>query len=161
VSHSHIDTKPWDERVAAEIIAAHEGMEGATLSVLHALQAAFGFLCDRALEMTAEALNLSLAEIHGVVSFYHDFARRPPGSHVLKVCRAEACQALGGTALANRIRRKLRIDWNETTPDRAVTLLPVFCLGLCACAPAAMIDGRLLGRLDEVAVDELLAQLRS
>lgn len=151
----------WDEARAAQIIAAHKAIEGATLPVLHALQAAFGFICDRAIEMTADALNLSRAEVHGVVTFYHDFRRARTGTHVLKLCRAEACQAQGGDALAERVQRRLSIGWGETTADQRITLEPVFCLGLCACAPAAMIDGRVVGRLNDASLDRLLASTES
>lgn len=152
---------PWDEQHAAQIIAQQKAMEGATLPVLQALQAAFGFICDRAIEMTADALNLSRAEVYGVVTFYHDFRRTPPGTHVLKLCRAEACQSRGGDALAQRLQRRLGIGWGETTADGSVTLEPVFCLGLCACAPSAMIDGRVVGRLDDAVVEQLLASDRA
>lgn len=147
---------PWDEHRAAQIIAEYKANDGATLPVLHALQAAFGFISDRAIEMTADALNLSRAEVYGVVTFYHDFRRAPAGAHVLKLCRAEACQSRGGDALAERLQRELKIGWGETTADGQVTLQPVFCLGLCACAPAAMLDGRLVGRLDDAGLDRLL-----
>lgn len=151
----------WDEARAAQIITAHKNMEGPTLPILHALQAEFGFIAERAIEMTADALNLSRAEVHGVVTFYHDFRRTHAGTHVLKLCRAEACQAQGADALAQRVQRRLKIGWGETTADRQVSLEPVFCLGLCACAPAAMLDGRVVGRLDAAAVDHLLTQIES
>lgn len=138
----------WDEKRAGEIIDAHKSMAGATLPVLHALQAAFGHITERAIEMVADALNLSRAEVHGVVSFYHDFRRAPAGTHVLKLCRAEACQAMGADKLAATLRDTLGVDWHETTADGRVTLEPVFCLGLCSCAPAAMVDGKLVGRAD-------------
>ena len=138
----------WDETRAQQIIDAHKAMAGAALPVLHALQAAFGFIGDRAIEMVADTLNLSRAEVHGVVSFYHDFRRAPAGAHVLKLCRAEACQAMGADKLADTMRDTLGIDWHETTSDGRVTLEPVFCLGLCSCAPAAMLDGKVMGRVD-------------
>jgi formate dehydrogenase subunit gamma len=87
--------------------------------------------------------------VHGVISFYHDFRSAPAGRHVLKLCRAEACQTVGAEVVADRIKQALGIDWHETTADGRVTLEPVFCLGLCACGPAAMVDGRLVGRVDE------------
>mgnify|MGYP003512898350 CR=1 FL=1 len=107
----------------------------------------------------AAALMLSKAEVHGVVSFYHDFRAAPAGRHVLKLCRAEACQTVGADAVADRIKQALGIDWHETTADGRVTLEPVFCLGLCACAPAAMVDGKLIGRVDEARVDAILAEV--
>ncbi len=152
--------EPWDESRAREIVAAHAGRPGAALPILHALQEAFGFVPEAALPIAAEALNISRAEIHGVATFYHDFRHAPAGRHVLKLCRAEACQALGGNALADRARRKLGVDWGETTEDGKVTLDAVFCLGLCATAPSAMIDGKPVGRLDEARLDRILEQAR-
>jgi formate dehydrogenase subunit gamma len=100
-------------------------------------------------------LNLSRAEVHGVVSFYHDYREAPAGRHVIKLCRAEACQSMGGDELAERLLGLLGLDWHETGADRKVTIEPVYCLGLCACAPAAMVDGEVIGRLDAEMVDEL------
>ena len=127
------------------------------LPILHALQEAFGHVPEAAVPMIAEALNLSRAEVHGVVTFYHDFRREPPARHVLKLCRAEACQAAGGDALAARAEARLGIALGNTTPDERVTLEPIYCLGLCATAPSAMLDGRVVGRLDEKRLDALLA----
>jgi len=150
----------WDKAQAERIIAAHEGQDGPALPILHALQRAFGCVPDEAVPLVAAALNLSRAEVHGIVSFYHDFRSAPAGRHVLKLCRAEACQSRGGDALAVQARERLRIDWHETTPNGAVTLEPVFCLGLCATAPSAMLDDRLIGRLDGKRLDALLDQVR-
>ena len=138
----------WSEERAEEIIRAHVDMEGATLPILHALQEEFGFVPEGAVPMVADALNRTRAELHGIVTFYHDFRRELPGRHVLKLCRAEACQSMGGDALAARAQERLRLGWGETAPDGSVTLEPVYCLGLCACAPAALLDGRPVGRLD-------------
>jgi formate dehydrogenase subunit gamma len=151
----------WDEKHATEIIGGLSSMEGATLPILHALQEAFGFITERAVEMVAEALNLSRAEVYGVVSFYHDFRREPPGAHRLKLCRAEACQSMGADALAARAKSELGVDWHGTTADGRVTLEPVFCLGLCSCAPAAMIDGKLMGRLDEALLAATISKARA
>lgn len=147
-SHSHSDR-------IAEILEAHRGLEGPLLPILHAVQEAFGYIPDSAIPQIAAALTLSKAEVHGVVSFYHDFRDTPAGRHVIKLCRAEACKTMGGDAVADRIKTALGIDWHETTPDGRVTLEPVFCLGLCACGPAAMVDGRLVGRCDESLVVEV------
>jgi formate dehydrogenase subunit gamma len=141
---SHVQT----DRIA-EILDAHQGLEGPLLPILHAIQEAFGYVPEVAVPQIAKALMLSKAEVHGVISFYHDFRSAPAGRHVLKLCRAEACQTMGADAVADRIKRALGIDWHETTADGRVTLEPVFCLGLCACGPAAMVDGRLVGRVDE------------
>ncbi len=144
-----------------EIIAAHRGLEGPLLPILHAVQAAFGHVPETVLPVIAKALNLSKAEVHGVVSFYHDFRPTPAGRHVLKLCRAEACQAMGANRVAAHAQRALGVDWHGTTADGAMTLEPVFCLGLCACGPAAMIDGRLVGRCDETRLDALVAEVRA
>lgn len=148
----------WDETRGAEIIAQHDKQEGATLVILHALQAAFGYVPESAIPMVAQALNLSRAEVHGVFTFYHDFRHKPAGRHVLKLCRAEACQAAGGDALAARAEAKLGVALGNTTADDRVTLEPIYCLGLCATAPSAMLDGRLIGRLDQKRLDALVAE---
>ena len=150
----------WDAAAAAGIVTDHAGLDGAALPILQALQARFGHVPEAAVPLVAEALNLSRAEVHGVVSFYHDFRRHPPGRHTVQLCRAEACQATGAVALAAQAKRALGIDWHGTTADGAVTLEPVFCLGLCACGPAALIDGEPVALLDAAALDAALAELR-
>jgi formate dehydrogenase subunit gamma len=152
--------EPWDEARGAEIIAEHDKLEGATIVILHALQAAFGYVPEPAIPMIAQVLNLSRAEVHGVFTFYHDFRREPAGKHVLKLCRAEACQAAGGDALAARAEATLGISLGSTTADARVTLEPIYCLGLCATAPSAMLDGRVVGRLDEQRLDALVAEVQ-
>jgi formate dehydrogenase subunit gamma len=147
---------PWDQATAATVIADHAGLDGAALPVLHALQAVFGCVPVAAEPLVADALNLSRAEVHGIVSFYHDFRRTPPGRHVLRVCRAEACQAVGGDAVGEAARQGLGVDWHGTSADGAVTLEPVFCLGFCACGPAALLDGAPLVRLDPARIGRLL-----
>ncbi|MDZ4065426.1 MAG: formate dehydrogenase subunit gamma [Tabrizicola sp.] len=143
------------------ILEAHQGMEGPLLPILHAVQAEFGHVPQSALPGIAKALNLSKAEVHGVVSFYHDFREAPAGRHVLKLCRAEACQAMGADRVAAHAQKALGIDWHGTTSNGAVTLEPVFCLGLCACGPAAMLDGKPIGRCDEARVDDLIVEARA
>jgi len=150
--------EPWDAARGAEIIAEHNGLEGSTLVILHAMQETFGYVPEPAIPMIASALNLSRAEVHGVFTFYHDFRHAPAGRHVLKLCRAEACQAAGGDVLAARAEAKLGISIGNTTADNRVTLEPIFCLGLCATAPSAMLDGRVVGRLDETRLDALVAE---
>ena len=150
--------EPWDEARGAEIIAEHAEIEGATLVILHALQEAFGYIPEPAIPMVASALNLSRAEVYGVFTFYHDFRKQPAGRHVLKLCRAEACQAAGGDALAARAEAKLGVALGETTADDRVTLEPIYCLGLCATAPSAMLDGRVIGRLDQTRLDALIVE---
>jgi formate dehydrogenase subunit gamma len=133
-------------------------LEGPLLPILHAVQHAFGYVPQEALPRIAEKLNLSRAEVHGVMSFYHDFRSEPAGRHVVKLCRAEACQAQGADALAARAKARLGVDFHATTANGAVTLEPVFCLGLCACGPAALVDGRVVGRVDAAKLDAILTE---
>ena len=150
--------EPWSAEKTAQIIAEHKGLEGPLLPILHALQAAFGYI-DRAAEpIIAEALNVSRAEVHGVVTFYHDFREHPAGRHVLKLCRAEACQAAGGEALAAQAEASLGVAFGQTSADGRVTLEPVYCLGLCSVSPSAMLDGRVIARLDQKKLDVLVAE---
>jgi len=152
--------EPWDTARGAEIIAEHSQVEGATLVILHALQEAFGYVPQAAIPMVASALNLSRAEVYGVFTFYHDFRKKRAGRHVLKLCRAEACQAAGGDRLAARAEAKLGVALGDTTADDRVTFEPIYCLGLCATAPSAILDGRVIGRLDEARIDAIVAELQ-
>jgi formate dehydrogenase subunit gamma len=153
--------EPWTPERASEIIARYRHLEGATLPILHALQETFGCVPDAAVPLVAEALNLSRAEIHGTVTFYHDFRKAPAGRRVLKLCRAESCQAAGGDALAARAEAKLGVAMGETTLDNRVTLEPVYCLGLCHSSPAAMLDKRVFGMLDEDKLDRLVTEAQA
>lgn len=137
---------PADQQGVRAVVAEFAGLEGPLLPILHALVERFGHVDDVAVTTVADALNLSRAEVHGVVSFYHDFRREPAGRHVIKVCRAEACQAVGGRQLVADLQEALGIGLGETTPDGRVTLEPVYCLGNCALSPSALIDGELVGR---------------
>ena len=154
-----LDSDAVTQRVE-QILTSHLGREGALLPILHDVQADFGHVPQTALPVIAKALNLSRAEVHGVVSFYHDFREAPAGRHVVKLCRAEACKSVGADRVADHAKARLGLDWHETSTDGAVTLEPVFCLGLCACGPAALVDGRLMGRVDESVVDALLEGLK-
>lgn len=138
------------------ILAENAQREGPLLPVLHAVQAALGHIPPHVIPVIAEGLNIGRAEVQGVVSFYHDFRTVPSGRHVLKLCRAEACKAMGADRLAARVRARLGVDWNGTTADGRVTLEPVYCLGLCAAAPSAKLDRKLVARLTEARVDALL-----
>ncbi len=149
---------PWDQETALARIREHLGREGSLLPILHALQEEFGYIDAAAQPLIAEALNITRAEVHGVVTFYHDFRREPAGRHVLKLCRAEACQAAGGDPLAAHAETRLGVAMGTTAPDGSVTLEPVYCLGLCALAPSAMLDGRVIARLDQKRLDALLAE---
>jgi formate dehydrogenase subunit gamma len=148
------------DALVSEIADAYEGVEGATLPILHKVQEALGYIPDSALPIVAEALNISRAEIYGVVTFYHDFRREPPGRHVVKLCRAEACQAMGGREVAAHLKKRLGVDFGETSPDGRVTLEAVYCLGLCATAPSAMVDGRLVGRIDREKADAITLEIQ-
>ncbi|MFB9978970.1 formate dehydrogenase subunit gamma [Mesorhizobium kowhaii] len=145
----------------AAIVQELKGLEGPLLPILHGIQEEFGHVPQDALLVIAEALNISRAEVHGVVTFYHDYRSRPAGRHVLKVCQAESCQSMGSDAIAAKLKQLLGIGFHETTRDGSVTLEPVYCLGLCACSPAAMLDGEVIGRLDDEKLDEIVAEVRS
>ena len=151
--------EPWNEDRARHVIAGHATIEGAGLPVLHALQEVFGCVPLAAEPLVAAALNISRAEVHGVVTFYHEFRRTAPGRHVLRVCRAEACQSVGADAVGVHVRAALSVDWYETSANGAVTLEPVFCLGLCATGPSALLDGKPIGRLNAAKVDRMLETL--
>jgi formate dehydrogenase subunit gamma len=142
----------------AAILADHEGLEGPLLPILHATQAQFGYIPSETVQIIADRLNITRAEVHGVITFYHDYRDAPAGKHVVKICRAEACQAVGANALSERAFEKLGVDWHGTTANGNVTLEPVYCLGLCACGPAAMVDGKVVGRVDAAKLDKLLAE---
>lgn len=152
------DTLPSDAALRS-IIDSQMHLEGPLLPILHALQADFGHVPDAALPLIAARLNITRAEVHGVMTFYHDFREVPAGRHVVKLCRAEACKAMGADALADHARARLGVDWHGTTADGAVTLEPIYCLGLCACAPAVMVNGQGRGRVSPAAFDALLAEV--
>lgn len=149
------------EAQVASIVDGMKGMEGPLLPILHEVQKEFGYVPQNALPVIASGLNLSRAEVYGVVSFYHDYRKEPAGRHVLKVCQAESCQSMGSDDVAARLRQALGIDFHQTTPDGRVTLEPVYCLGMCACSPAAMLDGEVIGRIDADKVDEIVAEVRA
>ena len=139
----------------------HHGEPGALLPVLHEIQDAIGWVPPESHARLADALSLSKAEVFGVVTFYHDFRSSPPGRHVLKLCRAEACQAMGAEALAKRLKARLGVEFGGTSADGAITLRPVYCLGNCACSPALMIDGNLVGRVTPERLDQIVAEARA
>ena len=153
--------EPFSAERAVEIITAHADREGALLPVLHDLQHAFGHVSDEAVRIVAGALNLSRAEVHGVVTFYHDFRTQPGARRTLKLCRAEACQARGGDAIVAMAEKKLGLAMGETSKNGKVALEEIFCLGLCASGPSAMLGDRLVARLDEKRLDELIAEARA
>lgn len=144
-----------------EIIAGQMGLEGPLLPILHAVQAEFGHVPAASLPRIAEALNISKAEVHGVRSFYHDFRDHPAAAHVVKLCRSEACKSLGADQLADHAQERLGTEFHGTSADGKVTLEPVYCLGLCACGPAAMVDGKVVGRVDDARLDQILKEIRA
>jgi len=143
--------------LARSVLERHSKQEGALLPILRDLQDEFGYLPEPALPVVAETLNLSRAEVYGVATFYHDFHLEPRGEHTITLCRAEACQSVGAVALAERAKARLALDWGETTADGRVTLEQTFCLGLCACGPAGMVDGRPVARLTPQKLDAMIA----
>jgi formate dehydrogenase subunit gamma len=147
-----------DAAVVRRILAEHKGRPGPLLEVLHAIQSALGFVPAMAVPVVAQELNLSRAEVHGVVTFYHYFRRSRPGKHTISLCQAESCQAMGAEALATHARQRLGVDFHETTANGQFSLEPIYCLGNCACSPAALIDGQLYGRVTPERFDALLAQ---
>jgi formate dehydrogenase subunit gamma len=139
-------------------VAQYRNHPGPLLQVLHAVQANLGFIPRAAVPVIAEALNLSRADVHGVVTFYHHFRQTPPGQHTIQLCQAEACRSMHCETLTAHARQRLGIDFHATSSDGRYTLEPVYCLGLCACSPALMIDGEVHGRVTPERFDELLAQ---
>jgi formate dehydrogenase subunit gamma len=158
--NAHVAVGDVAERTRA-IVSNLRSLEGPLLPILHEVQDEFGYVPQEALPVIAHELNLSRAEVHGVVTFYHDFRNHPAGRHVLKLCRAEACQSMGGDAVADRIKSLLGIDFHQTTVDGSVTLEPVYCLGLCACSPAAMLDRELHGRINDDVIAEIVAEVQA
>ena len=143
------------------IVDAHRQQPGATLPILHDIQHELGYVPAEAIPVIARALDLSSAEVHGVVSFYHHFHTRPVGKHVVEVCRAESCQAVGGRELEAHAKACLGVDWGQTTMDGAFTLAPVFCLGNCACSPSIRVGDEIHGRVSCESFDALVDELRS
>ena len=149
----------WNEAQANDIIRRHANREGALLPILHDIQAAFGHVPAQAVPVIAHALNLTRAEVHGVVSFYHDFRDKPAGRHVLKLCRAEACQSVNGEHLARQFLDRFGVEWGGTTADGRLTIEATYCLGLCASGPSAMLDSEVIGRLTKDAIDDIAREV--
>jgi formate dehydrogenase subunit gamma len=151
----------WNAERAREIIAEHIGREGPMLPILHGLLEEFGCVSPAAVPLIAEALNLTRAEVHGVITFYHDFRSEPCAPHLLQLCRGEACQSMGSEQLAADVLAKLGVAWHGTTKDGEVTVEPVYCLGLCASSPTALLDGEPIGRLNAAKITEALDEVRA
>lgn len=152
-----------DDWSAAVTTAVEENRHrpGALLPILHAIQHELGHVPPDSIPAIASALNLSRAEVHGVVSFYHEFRSEAPGRHVVHLCRAEACQSMGADALVDHARKRLGVDFHGTTADGAVTLEPIYCLGNCALSPAMMVDGELYGRVSPARFDAVVTDLQA
>ena len=151
----------WDTERARQLIEELQGTPRALLPILRALQKKFGYIDKAAVPIIARALNKTKAEVCSTISFYPDFRNIPPGSHVLKICRAEACQSMGCGKLIEHVENRLDIQLGQTTADGAFTVEQIFCLGLCAQPPAVMLDGRVYGRVTQEVVDSLLDSARS
>ena len=143
------------------LIAQHKGLPGALLPLLHAIQDEIGYVPEESYLSISKALALSVAEVHGVVTFYHHFRSHPAGKHILQICRAESCQAMGSEKLEASIKAKLGIDYHQTTSDGAITLEPIYCLGNCACSPSVMMDDEVYGRVDSQKMAELISEARA
>ena len=142
------------------IIAELKDKPGALLPILHGVQDALGYIPADSVPAIAQSLNLSRAEVHGVISFYHYFRDTPAGKHTVHLCRAESCQSMGGKQLESHVKTKLGIDYHETTADGKFSLEPVYCLGNCACSPALQLDkedvyGRVTPELFDAIINEL------
>ena len=148
----------WNEAEASGIINELKHLEGATLPILHALQENFGYVDRRVTPMIADALNMTKAEIYGAITFYHDFREAPAGKRVVKLCRAEACQAMGCEDLVAHMKREHGVEIDSTSPSGHLTVETVYCLGNCALGPAALIDGALVGRFDKELLDAVCAE---
>jgi formate dehydrogenase subunit gamma len=153
-------TRAWDPNLAQARISELQSLPGPLLPILNALQEEFGYVDDAAVPLIAEALNISRAEVVGVVYFYHDYRHAPPGKHVLKVCRAEACQAMGAESLVEFLQNRLGVAMGETTLDGSITTENVYCLGNCALSPAVMLDEALYGRVSIESADRLIHDAR-
>jgi formate dehydrogenase subunit gamma len=148
--------KTYDKAIASEIIGNFGARPELLVQILHAFVDRYSYISEAAMRQIADELNISRADVHGVVRFYHDFRTTPPGRRVVKICQAEACQSMGSRALTAHAERSVGITLNHTTADGEVTLEPVYCLGVCACSPAIMIDDRVYGRVDNETFDRLL-----
>jgi formate dehydrogenase subunit gamma len=148
---------PAQREAVLRVVAAHRTRPGALIEILHGVQAELGYIPPAAVPVLAQELNLSRAEVHGVVTFYHYFRHHAPGQQVIRVCQAEACQSMGAEGLTEHVKQRLGIGFHETTADGKFTLEPVYCLGNCACSPALMRNEDLCGRVTPQRFDELLA----
>ena len=150
-------TEAFNRQAAIEIIASFESRAEMLVQILHGFVVRFGWVSEDAIRLLAAELNLSRAEVHGVVSYYHDFRTTPPGKHIVKICQAEACQAMGSRELSTHAEETLGVDMHSSNEE--VTLEPVYCLGNCACSPAVMIDGKTYGRVSAARFNDIVASI--
>lgn len=152
------------QEVSAEVIdaliAMHRQQPGALLPLLHAIQDTVGYVPESSYASISKALSLSVAEVHGVVTFYHHFRTHKPGRHIMQICRAESCQAMGSEALEAHAKQCMNVDYHQTTADGAITLAPVYCLGNCALSPSVMMDDEIYGRVSPAELDALIAEAK-
>ena len=151
----------WDKNAVTQVIDSLKDKPGAMLPILHGIQDTLGYIPKGSVPLIASALNVSRAEVHGVITFYHYFRESPPGKHTIHVCRAESCQSMNGAELETHAKAKLGIDYHETTQDGNFSLEPVYCLGNCGCSPAVSIDGEVYGRVSPERFDEILDEVRA
>ena len=156
--HSNLDA--FLDTALDKLIAEYQSMPGALLPLLHAIQDSIGYVPETSYPAISKALNLSLAEVHGVVTFYHHFRTTPSGRHILQICRAESCKAMGADALEAHAKQHLNVDYHQTTADQAITLEPVYCLGNCALSPNVMMDEEVYGRMTAADLDTLIQEAR-
>ena len=157
----YLETKQDLSAKVDALIAQHQHMPGALLPLLHAIQDDIGYVPESSYSQIAKAWRLSGAEVHGVVTFYHHFRTHKPGRHVMQICRAESCQAMGSEALEAHAKKCLNVDYHQTTSDDAITLEAVYCLGNCALSPAVMMDEEIYGRVSAEDLDALIAEAKA
>lgn len=156
-----LHTKQEIQSKVDALITAHQDLPGALMPLLHAIQDNIGYVPESTYAPIAKALNLSVAEVHGVVTFYHHFRRHKPGRHIMQICRAESCQSMGSADLEDHAKKCLNVDYHQTSKDEAITLEPVYCLGNCALSPAVMLDDEVYGRVSHADLDALILEARS
>jgi formate dehydrogenase subunit gamma len=167
LNNTNLDSAKLDKELTAEQVSrvdAHiealKTMPGPLLPLLHAIQDDLGYIPESSYSKISKALYLSVAEVHGVVTFYHHFRTHPPGKHTVQICRAESCQAMGCEALEQHVKSTLGIDYHQTTADGSISLEPVYCLGNCACSPAIMMDEEIYGRVTATKIDQILREVK-
>ena len=154
-----METSAQNTADISHLVTQFKAVPGGLLPLLHAIQAELGYVPDSVVPSIAIGLNLSRAEVHGFISFYHDFKTHPVGQHTVQICRSEACQSMGSRQLEAHAKALLGVDYHETTEDGAITLEPVYCLGNCACAPSVRINNDIHARVDTERFDDLMADL--